>query len=121
MKMLVRAIKLAAWVFIVFWTLIFTGEVVHWWQWKRVASQVCAGYQEAASRGDLPQPAVSPGAITASSLCGVGLPTTVAVRTQSGETMVFEATRRRKSRGWSFELISREDANGNIITNNSSI
>jgi hypothetical protein len=112
MKILVRARNAALWVFVVFWTLIFTDEVVHWWQWKRVASQVSAAYQEAASRGELPQPAASPGAITASSLCGLGLPTTVAVRTLSGETMVFEATRRKTSRGWNFELVFCKDAGG---------
>src|SRR5262245_5847074 len=77
-------------------------EWIHGIRRSRTASQITKSYHASALAGDVAIPATNTDAIQCWSMCFWSMPTTVRVRTVSGDTFIYSARQVSNSSVWKF-------------------
>jgi len=80
----------------------FGQEWIHRIRRSRTASQITKSYQTTALAGEVALPATNADAIQCWSMCFWGMPTTIRVRTVSGDSFIYSARQVSNSSVWKF-------------------
>jgi len=94
---------IAAILFMIFALYAMVGqEWIHGIRRSRTASQITKSYRTSALAGEVALPATNADAIQCWSMCFWSMPTTVRVKTASGDTFIYNATQVSNSSVWKF-------------------
>src|SRR5262245_642893 len=103
MKIIRALVMMVVVLFVIFALYAMVGqEWIHGIRRSRIASQITKSYQTSALAGEVALPATNTDAIQCGSMCFWSMPTTVRVRTASGDTFIYYARQVSNSSAWKF-------------------